>query len=157
HLQSYWSSSASVRLALGFAADFADIFEVRGIHRQTRGQYLTPEVRNDNVVLAYRGLDGVVRRTRLSFTPRPTHLSSDLAVFGANLAATGGLRIDMALDCERPAEGEFRAFQPPLSSSNDALPAVAAHRLAGRRAACTLRSSNHRFNDWVNRADSDLH
>ena len=51
-------------LALHFAADFADIFEVRGMKRQARGEDLPPEVTGDRVVLGYRGLDGVVRRTR---------------------------------------------------------------------------------------------
>ena len=41
-------------LSLHFAADYADIFEVRGRKRQARGQDLPPEVTDDRVVLGYR-------------------------------------------------------------------------------------------------------
>ena len=40
--------------------------------RKGRGEDLTPEVTDDRVVLGYRGLDGVVRRTLLQFEPRPS-------------------------------------------------------------------------------------
>ncbi|HEV3448861.1 MAG TPA: glycogen debranching N-terminal domain-containing protein [Gemmataceae bacterium] len=66
-------------LALHFKADFADIFEVRGMKRKGRGQDLTPEVTDDRVVLGYRGLDGVLRRTLLQFEPRPSRLTASTA------------------------------------------------------------------------------
>ena len=48
-----------------FDADFADIFEVRGTKRERRGHApATPASKSGTVVLGYRGLDGVVRRTR---------------------------------------------------------------------------------------------
>src|SRR5262245_16841070 len=66
-------------LPLHFAADYADIFEVRGMRRKARGQDLPPEVGSGRVVLGYRGLDGVVRRTLLEFSPRPAALSASAA------------------------------------------------------------------------------
>ena len=61
--------SIEASISLHFAADFADIFEVRGMKRVARGEDLPPEVTHDQVVLGYRGLDGIVRRTVLQFSP----------------------------------------------------------------------------------------
>src|SRR5262249_30053834 len=64
-----------VSLSLHFKADYADIYEVRGLARQARGVDLEPEVTADEVTLGYRGLDDLVRRTRLRFRPAPRFLS----------------------------------------------------------------------------------
>jgi hypothetical protein len=50
-------------LTLRVASDFAGAFKERGLTRKTRGQDLPVEVTADRVILAYRGLDYVVRRT----------------------------------------------------------------------------------------------
>src|SRR5581483_1587627 len=47
----------SLFLELGFGADYADIFEIRGITRKQRGRLLPPNVTADQVILAYEGLD----------------------------------------------------------------------------------------------------
>src|SRR5262245_5331292 len=65
-------SPIETSLALHFAADYVDIFEVCGRRRRARGEDLHPEVAGGRVVLGYRGLDGVVRRTLLQFAPRPS-------------------------------------------------------------------------------------
>jgi glycogen debranching enzyme len=44
-------------LELQWAADFADVFEIRGARRARRGRYFRPEVHGDRAVLRYRGLD----------------------------------------------------------------------------------------------------
>src|SRR5262245_16209732 len=59
---------------LRFAADFADIYEVRGMPRQARGLDLPADVCGRQVTLGYRGRDGVVRRTLLEFAPTPSLL-----------------------------------------------------------------------------------
>src|SRR5215468_3256792 len=76
-------------LDIHFDADFADIFEVRGMKRRSRGVDLAPEVSRDGVTLSYRGLDGVVRRTSLQFTPRPSHLDSSGATIPLILPSQG--------------------------------------------------------------------
>lgn len=56
-----------------FDADFADIFEVRGYARPTRGELLPIEVTNDSgIVFGYTGLDGVTVRSHITFEPAPT-------------------------------------------------------------------------------------
>src|SRR6478672_7032772 len=46
-----------ITLSLRFAADFVDVFEVRGQHRAKRGRRSAERLSGDAVVLRYRGLD----------------------------------------------------------------------------------------------------
>ena len=61
-------------LTLRFRADFADVFEVRGMHRAERGRHLPTLVSERAVVLRYVGLDGVIRRTRITFSTSPIRI-----------------------------------------------------------------------------------
>jgi glycogen debranching enzyme len=45
-------------LEMAWAADFADVFEVRGAQRSARGAYLVPVVEDGRAVLRYEGRDG---------------------------------------------------------------------------------------------------
>ena len=51
-----------IMLQYVFAADFADLFEVRGERRSQRGRLLAADVADREVRLAYVGLDGVEQR-----------------------------------------------------------------------------------------------
>jgi glycogen debranching enzyme len=50
-------------LTLGLDADFADLFEVRGVERSARGQRQPTEIADDLVGFGYVGLDHRLRRT----------------------------------------------------------------------------------------------
>jgi len=64
---------------------FADLFEVRGSHRERRGT-ATQQLRgNDQVVLSYCGLDAKLRRTTLTFDPPPQRLSTGSAQYNVRL------------------------------------------------------------------------
>ena len=64
-LANYGLAKISVPLRVAFEADYADIFEVRGTRRERRGQRLEDTVRDDCIVMAYKGLDGVLRETEI--------------------------------------------------------------------------------------------
>jgi glycogen debranching enzyme len=70
-IRNFGAASTRFEIALDFEADFADIFEVRGSRRPHRGTVLPARQGAEGTVLGYRGLDGVVRRTRLVFDPPP--------------------------------------------------------------------------------------
>lgn len=55
-------------LTLRLDADFADIFEVRGVIRPERGRRLPDVAHDDALNFSYVGLDGHRRRTRLRFS-----------------------------------------------------------------------------------------
>ena len=69
-----------------FGADFADLFEVRGLERARKGQFIEPEVARDRVSFFYRGLDGKERFTRVVFDPQPIALQPGRASFLFTLA-----------------------------------------------------------------------
>ncbi|HEY2915830.1 MAG TPA: amylo-alpha-1,6-glucosidase [Candidatus Limnocylindrales bacterium] len=58
-----------VALELELDADAADIFEVRGYPRSARGTYRPIETSDREITFSYVGLDGLVRRTIVRFSP----------------------------------------------------------------------------------------
>ena len=54
-IENHGIEPADVGIALRFAADFADIYEVRGLKRKARGEDLEPEVNDGRVTLALSG------------------------------------------------------------------------------------------------------
>jgi glycogen debranching enzyme len=140
---------ASVQLR--FRADFADIYEVRGMKRQARGRDLPPEVEAGRVVLGYVGLDGVRRRTLLRFTPAPATLAGDRARFVLSVGPREGVAIDLAVACWR---AEAAPEPPGFGAAQDAAEA-ALERL--KTDSCRVQAADGRFDAWLRRAESDLH
>jgi glycogen debranching enzyme len=68
------AGEVSFELRIRLEADFADLFEVRGTPRSRRGKQEPPEEHSDGIAIAYRGLDGVLRRTRLRCRPEPAQV-----------------------------------------------------------------------------------
>ena len=138
-------------LALHFTADYADIFEVTGRQRQARGEDLQPEVAGDRVVLGYRGLDGVVRRTRLQFSPRPSLLTASTARLDLSLQPQQEATFSVTVGCEcQPATSRLLAFDDARAKAESDLQRYNAW-------SCHLHTSNGQVNAWVSRAVSDLH
>src|SRR5271166_3280753 len=69
-VRNYDIAPRHVRLGVKFAADFADLFEVRGSRRAARGADHPAEIAADGVTLRYTGLDHFTRRTTLRFDLR---------------------------------------------------------------------------------------
>src|SRR5262249_40944126 len=78
-IESYHDRPCQVTIEIIFAADFRDVFEVRGMHRARRGQFLGEEREDGHVRLGYRGLDDVVRVCDLCFDPPPLMVASNRA------------------------------------------------------------------------------
>ena len=98
-IRNYALEALEVDFAIRFEADFADIFEVRGAKRPRRGQRLPSEVAGNQVVLRYKGLDGVVRRTELACEPAPQELSETEIRFVAPLQPKEGAVFDLTITC----------------------------------------------------------
>jgi glycogen debranching enzyme len=75
-----------LNLSIAFGNDFADIFEVRGVRRARRGTAWAQVLAASAVALYYRGLDGVLRETALSFEPDPSLLIDSVATYSLQLA-----------------------------------------------------------------------
>ncbi len=143
--------SVEATICLRFRADFADIFEVRGMRREARGSDLLPEIAPGRVTLGYKGLDGQRRRTMLRFTPAPVELAADRARFELCLRPRVEVTIDLVVGCSRGKEGA----EPP--GFDDAAAAATAALTRLKAGSCRVGASESRFDAWLRRSDSDLH
>src|SRR5437016_161155 len=67
-VKNYNPYPVSVDVEFSFGADFADIFEVRGMARETPGHFEPPTVDGRVATFAYQGRDDVHRLTRIEFS-----------------------------------------------------------------------------------------
>lgn len=145
----YGAQKVPAPLRFEFAADFADIFEVRGHRRPARGRVLPPQITEDAVTLGYEGLDGVTRACVLSFSLRPDRLEEDLAEFTLELTEHARLRLYLEIGPDRasaPGRERFRAA---------AAHARVAMRCKRRRGA-SLQCPGRPFHAWIEKARADL-
>jgi glycogen debranching enzyme len=142
----------SLSLVIGFAADFADLFEVRGMIRVKRGQAHDPEIRDAQATLSYTGLDDQRRSTTLRFNPAPEALTVNQAVFNLQLAPKETRSIFVEIDCHQ-GDSPLQPVRAYFTSLRDARREL---RLKSSRAA-SIMSSNNTFNEAARRAIADLY
>jgi glycogen debranching enzyme len=149
-LHNYGMSSVQLRLSYAVEADYVDIFEVRGLKRERRGVYLPLEVGRSQIVLGYRGLDGVERRTRVLFDPAPSRLAAAGAEFEVTLDPGATVDLYVTVDC---VAGDAAHASPDYETAIDE--AAEAAR-AARAHCCTVSTSNDQCNHWLTRSEADL-
>ena len=145
----YGEREVSVPLGMRFAADFKDMFEVRGTQRPVRGRLLPVELVGQRIVFRYEGLDSVYRTTAVSFSVAPNRLTSERADFTIMLSANGRADIFLEIGSDSlptPSKARFRAA---------AAQARRAMRVRRRRGA-RLHSSGRLFNEWIEKSRADL-
>jgi glycogen debranching enzyme len=140
----------TVTLSLLYAADFVDIFEVRGMRRDRRGEGLPPEIDRQSVVLGYRGLDGVERRTRIAFDPLPDELTASATRFELELPSQGDVVVHATISCDWRQSKAVSNFEQASARSQDDVQSL-------RALDATIVTSNELFNAWINRSAADLH
>ena len=151
-ISNYDGEARRLRLAIAFAADFADIFEVRGTERARRGELHPPAVEADAVTLAYTGLDGRLRETRLQFEPAPTRIGPEEAVFDVELAPLTRRTLFLEIRCgpgygiRAPRRAFFAAYRDARRAQRDST-----------SRAASVSSSNEVFNETIRRSVSDLY
>jgi glycogen debranching enzyme len=142
-----------LEVTLAFAADFVDVFEVRGHPRPRRGELLPPEVDERSVRLGYRGLDDVVRTTTLTFDPPPTRLGADGAEYRLVVAPRQRQEIAVVATASRqPARSA-----PRVLSFRDAAARRRARVERLDSEAARIRTSHDLFDHWLARSRHDLH
>jgi glycogen debranching enzyme len=142
--------AARFNLEIAFDADFVDLFEVRGSVRARRGALLPDTSRADGVVLAYSGLDGVVRRTAIAFDPAPKMAAPRRAQWAMYLQPGESQVLRLVVRCEHDG-------QPSGAVSREASFIRASARIAARKERTVdIFTTNEAFNDWLGRARADL-
>jgi glycogen debranching enzyme len=149
-IKNHGQQAVATRLSLYFGADYADIFEIRGMKRKARGIDLPAEVDDCSVTLVYRGLDQVVRRTTLQFAPRPSQLSQSEAHLNLVLRPQEESGYTLTVACERGgAIPQVLGFDEARLESQ-----ASAERYSAW--SCHLHTPNGQINAWIDRAVSDL-
>ncbi len=148
-VRNYGDRAVDLRLSVLFDSDFADLFEVRGLHRAKHG-LVGSACKAGTAVLTYNGLDGKQRQTSLNFDPHPTELTTTSASYVIHLAPKAVRSVFLAVGCGSPTPPKPVPFLRGLR---------AAHRELRRSSqnASTIVSSNDIFNELVCRSMADLY
>ena len=150
-IKNYSSLDIDGTLSIYFAADYADIYEVRGMKRITRGTMRPPEISAAEVLLGYDGLDKETRSTHISFDPAPSTIDGDFSTFHLHLSPGSTTTIQMAVACKRSLRAA--STQQSYAEAHASLGRAVEH---ARDSSCSVRSSNTQFNAWWNRSTWDL-
>jgi len=142
--------SVETELSFVFGADFKDIFEVRGQMRERRGRYLPDEPERNGVVLAYEGLDKVVRRTRIQCSGTSARAVAGEITVPVRLEPQQEKVFSLNVYCE--CNGARR----DVVSFDEALLRVQCEKNDSPLASVDIYTSNEQFNDWLNRSRADL-
>jgi len=137
---------------IDFAADFADLFEVRGARRKERGKMHAPEVGRDRVVLAYTGLDNVRRQTILRFDAAPNKLTGSRATYSVELEAGQTKQFFIEIACGK-TPSDMSARRQYFSGLREAR----RETQASLKKAASVIGSNEIFNEAARRSVADLY
>jgi glycogen debranching enzyme len=152
HIKNHGLFAVEASLSLHFAADYADIFEVRGMKRKARGEDQKPVVTAATVILGYRGLDEEARHTLLDFHPKPSRLTAAVARWDLSLGPQEEMVLTVTVACER-VERSAIALLPFEAARTEA----EADRERYHAWSCHIQTSNGQINAWIDRAAADLH
>jgi glycogen debranching enzyme len=150
-VRNYADRTECLTIELRFAADYADLFEVRGHRRDRRGTDHPVRRTADGLCLGYTGLDDRDRLTALSFDPAPDLLEDWRAVWQLDLPPGGSRAIFLRIDLT----GHATPANPRAAYSQRLRDARRALRNASARSTAIL-TSNEIFNEAMRRAISDL-
>lgn len=129
-----------------FAADFADIFEIRGHTRQAFGSLLTPELNEGGITYRYLGADGRMRFTRIGFEPPPAQLSESMVRY----VVTVGPRESVTIRLHIQMDGQVSPEKEPATRR------IAQSYNRWRQSFTRIYTNNEIFNRVLDRSVSDL-
>jgi glycogen debranching enzyme len=149
-LHNYGESAINAELSFDFEADYADIFEVRGIKRARRGTMLPAVVDRSTVTMEYEGLDHIRRATRVECSIGECVARENNISVPIKLEPQGEFSFALTFECRR---------EDAIANSlgcDDALQRMNQQRSSGPLANVDIRTSNDQFNNWVRRSQADL-
>ncbi|MGA8951764.1 MAG: glycogen debranching N-terminal domain-containing protein, partial [Xanthobacteraceae bacterium] len=147
-VRNYGDQAIDLRLSIHFENDFADLFEVRGAHRDRRGTATAEIHGDDRVLLVYNGLDGKVRRTALQFDPPPDELAASSAVYEIHLKPGETCPYFIAASCDRTDSLPLPFLRGLIAARREMREST--------RERTSVQTSNERFNAVLCRSAADL-
>lgn len=145
----YSDREAIAPLSLTFAADFYDMFEVRGEVRANRGRLLPISLTETSATLRYEGLDGLMRVASIAFSMPPSRFAHDRAEFLLAIPADSAVEVYVEIGADLQLAPGRRRFRAAAAQARRAM------RTRLQRGA-RIRSSGHLFNEWMDKSRADL-
>lgn len=154
-IRNFAASTVKLALDFGYAADFADMFEVRGISRIKRGELRAPSLSRNSAEFSYTGLDGVTRSTLISFSHKPLQVTESAAHFSLSLKRDASIVIEARVEARQ---------EQPSSDGRVSAPRGFTDALKRRRKEVSqvvsgfarVTTSNQLANSLLERSLSDL-
>jgi len=153
-ISNFGATPIKIPLTLEFAADFADIFEVRGMQREQKGRQFPPQTRDGRILLSYQGIDGVLRETSIEFEPNAMDVQEDgdgiRLYFEKELDPGDKTELLLRIRCAPSSQPQGLHYDQALKSVK--------HELArAEEMIPPITSPNSRFTDWMKRSSADVH
>lgn len=148
-LFNYGQTPVRAPLVVQFAADFRDMFEVRGQKRARRGERQPPVLSERAAQLGYEGLDKVMRKVCIEFSQMPQRLDQAHAEFRVDVVERRPWTLYIEVGpgpTEPPGRGRYRQ-------------AAAAARRSMRvrqRSGARVQASARLFQLWLDKSRADL-
>jgi glycogen debranching enzyme len=146
-IRNYSQLPITLELVLELEADFADIFEVRGYPSTKPRQLLSPEINKSSLTFSYQGLDKILRKTTIASTLKPVTVAASEMHFRIELEPQEKKAFTLTVSCSANDETLFLVTQAAAKTSASALDGPD---------SCEIRTSNEKFNDWIDRSRADL-
>ena len=147
-LRNHGAKPLDLLLSITFAADFADIFEVRGMRRARSGTFSRRLNAPNEAILSYLGLDDFVRVTSIYFDPAPTRLSEREATYQVALSSHEAIAFCVTVRCN-PSTPWPAPFIRSLLYAHRELRQAA-------RGVAVVQTSNPVFDNVLRRSMADL-
>lgn len=157
-IENFYDAEVTLGIELRFAADFMDIFQVRGLLRHKSGCYYKPEIQDSSVRFPYMGLDERSRVTELHFSPQPQTVEGNRAIWQCRLAPHGTtwLSVTVRMSVTNKAEVNGRSSGQVLTFEE--VKARSAVRHEEWHQACTrFRSDNDIFDALLQTSIEDFY
>jgi glycogen debranching enzyme len=148
-VRNHGEQTIALSLSILFQSDFADLFEVRGLHRARRGVLTLGTKAPDRVLLSYRGLDRAVRTTTVHFDPTPAELESGSATHRLKLEPGEMRPIFLSVACNAPPDRPLVTFSSGLLAARRELRAATLE-------STSIETSNQLLNEVLCRSAADL-
>jgi glycogen debranching enzyme len=137
-------------LQFQFDADFADIFELRGMARTRQGRLLAPRIHRAAVTFSYRGADRISRSVRVQFGRKPDELDERRAVFHLIVEPGKAEEIGATVSVDHVGGG------PGTGSARRSTLTVAQSHQEWKETSTRVQTSNDRFGVALDRSLTDM-
>lgn len=150
-LQNFSGKEIHFTMEFEFAADYNDIFQVRGLQRKKSGELLPVTCADKEICLGYHGLDGVTRHTHIHFSIKPEMNDGHMAQFPISLQPHQQQEFYISIACE------IDGYKPEALPYLEAMQKINKITEQFNVTTADIYTSNEQFNDWINRSAADLH